>query len=79
MNPNSSSRRSVTKPQWVINSSSKWHLSSGSSSGPSSRQVESICTEPVKLTEEELLICCPTVPGFSLGIKLWGKIPVFKD
>jgi hypothetical protein len=29
------------------------------------------------LKEDELLICCPTVPGFSLGDKLWGEILSF--
>jgi hypothetical protein len=33
--------------------------------------------ELLKLGEDELLICCPTVPGFSFGNKLWGKILSF--
>ena len=27
--------------------------------------------EPTQLEEHELIICCLTVPGFSLGDKLW--------
>ena len=30
-----------------------------------------------EMADENLLICCPTVPGFSLKDKLWGKIPSF--
>ncbi len=45
-------------------------VSSASSNGPSRRQVKSISIEPADLQEDELLICCPTVPGLSLGNKL---------
>jgi hypothetical protein len=69
MNPNGGSRLSVTEPQWVMNSSTVWHLSGERSL----HQIKSICTKLLDLTEEELLICCPTVPGFSLGTKSWGK------
>jgi hypothetical protein len=80
VNPYSGSRPRVTEPahmEWVGGSSGEWHLSSESSSGPSSRQVKSIGIEPIELEEDELLICCPTVPGFSLGDKLWGEILYF--
>lgn len=80
INPNSSSRPRVTVPadmEWVWGSSGEWHLSSEFSSGPPSRQVKSIGIEPVELKEDELLICCPTVPGFSFGDKLWGEILSF--
>jgi hypothetical protein len=30
--------------------------------------------EPTNIEEKDLLICCPTVPGFSLGDKLWSMI-----
>jgi hypothetical protein len=29
--------------------------------------------ELADLTEDDLLICCPTVQGFSFGEKLWGE------
>jgi hypothetical protein len=70
INPNSGSRPRVTEPadmEWV------WHSSSESSNGPPSRQVKSVGIEPVELKDDELLICCPTVPGFSFGDKLWGE------
>ena len=35
--------------------------------------VKSDDVEPVELKEGDLLICCPTVPGFSFGEKMWGE------
>ena len=35
---------------------------------------ESNIVEPAYITEDDFLICCPTVPGFSFSDKLWGKI-----
>ena len=35
--------------------------------------VTSIPRKASELKEEELLICCPTVPGFSFGDKLWRE------
>lgn len=32
---------------------------------------------PEEMTEEELLLCSPTVLGFSFGDKLWGEIKPF--
>jgi hypothetical protein len=32
---------------------------------------------PGEMKEEDLLICCPTVPGFGLGDKFWGAISEF--
>jgi hypothetical protein len=29
--------------------------------------------EPAELTEDDLLICCPTVLGFSYNKKIWGE------
>jgi hypothetical protein len=74
INPNSGSRPRVTKPQWVKNSSGEWYISSESLSGLPSLYVKSIGLEPIELKEDELLICCPTIPRFSLGDKLWGEI-----
>ncbi|KAF2843553.1 hypothetical protein M501DRAFT_994516 [Patellaria atrata CBS 101060] len=37
-------------------------------------QVRSTGLDPADVTEECLLICCPTVAGFSLNEKLWGEI-----
>ncbi|KAF8540209.1 P-loop containing nucleoside triphosphate hydrolase protein [Trichophaea hybrida] len=45
--------------------------------GPPGRdQVKSDDVEPADLTEDDFLICCPTVPGFSFGGKLWAEFAV---
>jgi hypothetical protein len=69
MNPNYSRPRTdldVTRPN-----------RSGPPSGPppgyGPYQVKSNGVEPAELTEDDLLICCPTVLGFSFGEKLWGE------
>ena len=41
--------------------------------GPSNRVVKSDGIKPAELTEDDLLICCPTVLGFSFGEKQWGE------
>jgi hypothetical protein len=33
--------------------------------------------EQAEIADENLIICCPTVPGFSFKDKLWGKILSF--
>lgn len=35
-------------------------------------QVQGNGVEPTQIEEKDLLICCPTVLGFSLGDKLWS-------
>jgi hypothetical protein len=40
-------------------------------------EVTSNGLEPAELKENELVICCPTVPGFSFGDKLWCNIVPF--
>ncbi len=37
-------------------------------------QAESHPIELARITEEDFIICCPTVPGFSFSDKMWGKI-----
>jgi hypothetical protein len=32
---------------------------------------------PGEMKEEDLLVCCPTVPGFGLGDKFWGAASEF--
>jgi len=39
--------------------------------------IEGSVVEQAEMTDECLLLCCPTVPGFSLKDKLWGKILPF--
>ena len=38
--------------------------------------LESSIVEQPHMTDEYLLICCPTVPGFSFKDKMWGKIHI---
>jgi hypothetical protein len=45
---------------------------SGGPPPPPSKPIQSEDVEPAELTEDDLLICCPTVLGFSFGEKLWG-------
>jgi len=46
-------------------------------SEPPHDQPEGSIIEQAEILDEYLLICCPTVPGFSLKDKLWGKILPF--
>jgi hypothetical protein len=39
--------------------------------------IEGSVVEQAEMTDECLLLCCPTVPGFSFKDKLWGKILPF--
>ena len=50
---------------------------SESSSEGSLDRVKSNGVESIRLEENDLLICCPTVPGFGLGDKLWSMILSF--
>jgi hypothetical protein len=69
MNPNYSRPRTdldVTRP----NRSGQLLLPGYSSSR---NVVKSGGVEPAEITEDDLLICCPTVLGFSFGEKKWGE------
>jgi hypothetical protein len=37
-------------------------------------QIQSCGKELARMNEDDLLICCPTVLGFSLNDKIWGEI-----
>ncbi|ORY10820.1 hypothetical protein BCR34DRAFT_588363 [Clohesyomyces aquaticus] len=45
-------------------------------SQPQPERVRSTGLELADLTEDDLLICCPMVPGFSFSDKLWPEFPV---
>jgi hypothetical protein len=38
-----------------------------------SNQIKNADIVPTEMKERDFLICCPTVPGFSFGDKIWGK------
>ena len=42
-----------------------------------SDQVKSNGRDPADMTEDDLILCSPTVPGFSYGNKLWGERDFF--
>jgi hypothetical protein len=44
---------------------------------PSMSQAEGRDIELTEMTEDDFLICCPTVPGFSFGDKQWGNNLVY--
>jgi hypothetical protein len=37
-------------------------------------KAESHLIDLARLTEEDFIVCCPTVPGFSFSDKMWGEI-----
>lgn len=49
-----------------------WNAFGGPPS-PLPKSVQSEDVEPVKLREDDLIICCLTVLGFSFGKKLWNE------
>jgi hypothetical protein len=51
-----------------------FEIFSESSSKRTLDQIKDNGVEPTEIEETDLLICCPTVPGFSLGDKLWRTI-----
>jgi len=51
-----------------------FEIFSESSSQRSLDQIKDNGLEPTKIDDKDLLICCPTVPGFGLGDKLWRMI-----
>lgn len=48
-------------------------VSTGTSRTQPSGPIEMISVGPATMEETDLLICCPTVPGFSLNEKVWGE------
>ena len=69
MNPNYSRPRADLAGNRVRNASSH----QGGPPPPLPKPVQSEDIEPAELTEEDLLICCPTVLGFGFDEKLWGE------
>lgn len=75
INPNHS-RPQINEPANIKSGTSAIDvdLFSEISSEPPPDQVKSNGMEPTEMKENELLIYCLTVPGFSFGDKLWGEI-----
>lgn len=72
INPN------YTRPRVVGSKNAKSNIFSfdGDDSTAHAEGVTSNGKKWSELEEDELLIYCPTVPGFSLGDKLWRKSSV---
>jgi hypothetical protein len=69
MNPNYSRPHANLAGNRIRNASSY----QGGPPPPLPKPVQSEDIEPAELTEDDLLICCPTMLGFSFGKKLWGE------
>jgi hypothetical protein len=69
MNPNYSRPRADLAGNRIQKASSY----QGSPPPPPLKPVQSEDIEPAELAEDDLLICCPTVLGFSFGEKVWGE------
>jgi hypothetical protein len=48
------------------------------SDAPISRQIKNTDLDPTEMGDRDLLICCPTAPGFSLEDKIWGQKSYFR-
>lgn len=66
MNPNYSRPRADLAGTRIRNAS-------GGPPPPLPKPVRSEDVEPAELRRDDLIICCPTVLGFSFGEKLWGE------
>ncbi|KAF8847949.1 hypothetical protein BDZ45DRAFT_811180 [Acephala macrosclerotiorum] len=70
MNPN------YTRPRSNLARASPGSGQAPPPGGPPGRDRVNDGVEPADLTEDDFLICCPTVPGFSLDEKLWAEFAV---
>ena len=78
INPNYS-RLKITEPADSIPTIDFWDIlqfegDNDQGEGFASDQVTSRNTELDAMTEDDYLVCCPTVLGFSLANKQWGKL-----
>ena len=69
MNPNYSQRKTSEEEVSSISSFGLLHHAQ-----PQPERIKSTGLEPTKLSEDDLLVCCPTVPGFSFNNKAWSEI-----
>ena len=71
MNPNYTRPQPNELTKNKTDNDSRFELFSESSSEGSLHQIQGNGVELTQLKGNDLLICCPTVPGFDLGDKLW--------
>jgi hypothetical protein len=75
-NPNYA-RASIDEPDKESSSLSGWTILGSDDSEKSPDAVKKTGMEPSDVKGDDLLICSPTLLGFSLGNKLWGERPIF--
>ena len=68
MNPN------YTRPQPDELVKSKTGYNGFFETPSSEHQIKDNGVEPTETEEKDLLICCPTVPGFGLEDKMWCMV-----
>ena len=74
VNPNYS-RPPVIEPENSDSGISYWTFGEfGEPESEPADQIQSYAKGLADMTENDLLICCPTVLGFSLNDKIWGEI-----
>lgn len=72
-NPNHT-RPSINGLAKQDSSDEAWMIFGGDDgSANQSQQVKSNGKDPAELNEDDLILCSPTVPGFSYGNKIWGE------
>ncbi len=74
MNPNYTRPQPIELVKKKTNNDGYFEIFSESSSERTLDQIKGNGVEPTKIEENDLLICCPTVPGFGLGDKSWRMI-----
>jgi hypothetical protein len=75
-NPNYA-RASIDELDKESSSLSGWTILGSDDSEKSPDAVKKTGMEPSDVKGDDLLICSPTLLGFSLGNKLWGERPIF--
>jgi hypothetical protein len=71
MNPNYSRPRIIESAKQDSSNITYIRLGGEDNSTNKTDKITSSGKEPTELEEHELIICCPTVPGFSFSDKLW--------
>ena len=71
MNPNYNRPQPNELAKKKTDNGGRFQLFSESSNERSLHQIKGNGVDPTQIEENDLLICCPTMPGFGLGDKLW--------
>ena len=74
VNPNYSRLRITERAGLKINAAIDGYFTFSQSGSDLDDPIQSYGKGLEEMTEDDLLICCPTVLGFSLNDKRWGEI-----